>query len=398
MAANKGGARRSSVPHVSLEALQSVIDKAVERKGRDAFMMGEYDQKKVSTAVSAKGIHQNVEYIREFYKISSGEILAGQLKQCILKYGHSHNDSEWKDDLWAGRIASQMVCLLSHVRRLKREEAKLRQCLLQATGSERQTVLELVDLQPDYKKAVPEAAEACKKALPSSSVALPARQSSTGSTSDADQQACKKARSLKPAISDVSVDSNGWPMMLKSPKRSKQEEEEAPPQIMSILEKRRASYKEQLNKAAQEAAEEFVKSRKWPERRPAKKPACKAGIQKKTAAKEKNAKREAAESSRLERKPATSASQEDMQAAARQRPGRRPWTAVKKILGKDQAYLMGLFDEKWKLIIGCTKKMGQFFPGGHHSVVLELEKCAMEESMTKEKVKQKRDDLVKEVD
>ena len=194
MAANKGGARRSSVPHVSLEALQSVIDKAVERKGRDAFMMGEYDQKKVSTAVSAKGIHQNVGYIREFYKVSSGEILAGQLKQCTLKYGHSHNDSERKDDLWAGRIASQMVCLLSHVRRLKREEAKLRQCLLQATGSERQTVLELVDLQPDYKKAVPEAAEACKKALPSSSVALPARQSSTGSTSDADQQACKKAR------------------------------------------------------------------------------------------------------------------------------------------------------------------------------------------------------------
>ena len=31
-------------------------------------------------------------------------------------------------------------------------------------------------------------------------------------------------------------------------------------------------------------------------------------------------------------------------------------------------------------------------------MVLELEKCAMEESMTKEKMKQKRDDLVKEVD
>ena len=31
-------------------------------------------------------------------------------------------------------------------------------------------------------------------------------------------------------------------------------------------------------------------------------------------------------------------------------------------------------------------------------MVLELEKCAMEESMAKEKMKQKRDDLVKEVD
>ena len=60
---------------------------------------------------------------------------------------------------------------------------------------------------------------------------------------------------------------------------------------MSVLEKRRASYKKQLNKAAQDAAEEFVKSSKWLERRLAQKPACKAGIKKKTAAKEKNAKR-----------------------------------------------------------------------------------------------------------
>jgi hypothetical protein len=203
MAANKGGARRSSVPLVSLEALQSVIDKAVERKGSDAFKMGEYVQKKVNTAVSAKGIHhQNVDYIREFYKISSGEILAGQLKQCILKYCHSHNDSDWKDDLWAGRKSSQMVCLPNHVRRLKRGDAKLRRCLPQATGAERQTILELVDLQPACKKAAPDAAEACKKALPSSSAALPARQTPTGSKSDADQQACKKARILKPAISD----------------------------------------------------------------------------------------------------------------------------------------------------------------------------------------------------
>ena len=72
------------------------------------------------------------------------------------------------------------------------------------------------------------------------------------------------------------------------------------------------------------------------------------------------------------------------------RPERRPWSAVKKVLGKDQAYLMGLFGAKWKLIIGCTKKMGQIYPGGHHSVVLELEKVAMEENMTKEKMTQRK--------
>ena len=87
-----------------------------------------------------------------------------------------------------------------------------------------------------------------------------------------------------------------------------------------------------------------------------------------------------------------------MEAAESLRPERRPWSAVKKVLGKDQAYLMGLFGAKWKLIIGCTKKMGQIYPGGHHSVVLELEKVAMEESMTKEKMTQKRDALLKDVD
>eukprot|EP00435_Cladocopium_sp_Y103_P011380 s1388_g3.t1 len=365
MAANKGGPRRSSVALIPLESLQKVIDRAVEKNGSMAFKMGDYDQKKVSTAVSAAGIHDNAEYIREFYKISSGEILAGQLKQCILKYGHSHNDSEWKNDLWAGRIASQMVCLLSHMRRLKREEAKLRQCLLQATGAQRQTIMELVDLQPACKKASDlEASKACKKALPTSSAALPGVEASSGSQNDAGQQACKKARVLRPAISDVSVDSDGFPMMLQSPKGSKQEEEGEPPaKTMSILEKTRASYKEQLNKAAQEAAEEYVSSSKWPERRPAKKPASKAknkkGPPSQKQIKKQQEKGKAAESKRPERRPlAGREAQEEMEAAESLRPERRPWSAVTKVLGKDQAYLMGLFDAKWKLIIGCTKRSG----------------------------------------
>ena len=82
--------------------------------------------------------------------------------------------------------------------------------------------------------------------------------------------------------------------------------------------------------------------------------------------------------------------EEEAAAAESPRPERRPWSAVKKVLGKDQAYLMGLFGAKWKLIIGCTKKMGQIYPGGHHSVVLDLEKVAMEENMTKEKMTQRK--------
>jgi len=164
---------KESLAPVDIDALQSIIDKAVDAKGLGAFKLGDYAKKKVTTAVSAKGAHFNVEYVKEFYKISDGEILAGQLKQCILKHAQSHNTSEWKD----GKIASQLVCLLSHVRRLRRDPAKRRQCMQGATGEQRQAIQGFVALPG-----------ACKKAT------LPLQ----GSSASGDGQACKKARVLKP--------------------------------------------------------------------------------------------------------------------------------------------------------------------------------------------------------
>ena len=52
--ASKGGARRSTVAPVDIDALQSIIDKAVDAKGLCAFKLGDYDKKIVTTAVSAK--------------------------------------------------------------------------------------------------------------------------------------------------------------------------------------------------------------------------------------------------------------------------------------------------------------------------------------------------------
>ena len=43
---SKGGARRSTVAPVDIDALQSIIDKAVDAKGLCAFKLGDYDQKK----------------------------------------------------------------------------------------------------------------------------------------------------------------------------------------------------------------------------------------------------------------------------------------------------------------------------------------------------------------
>ena len=420
---SKGGARRFSVPPVDMDALQGIIDRAVESKGAAAFLLGEYDTKKVTTAVSAAGLHQNAAWVKDFFNISKGEILAGQLKQCIQKYGHSHNTSDWKDDLWAGKIASQMVCILSHVRRLGREPDKLRQCLQGATGAQRHTIEELVALyackkaneppqpspdackkaqepsqdackkaneppqpSPDAcKKAQEPSQDACKKANSSSSVGLPLRKSHTESAPGS-EQACKKARTLKEEISMVSVDSHGFPMILKSPEASKDRE-----RPMSILERQRASYREQLQQAAQAAAQQHVADGSS---RPARRP----GLSKKPAGKPKAKQciKKKPSYSGPERRP--EAKQGPKKKPSYSGPERRPWSDVKKVLGKDQAYLLGLQEGQWKLIVGCTKKMGKHFPGGHHSVILELEKVVMEEGMTKEKMQEKRDDLVKDVD
>ena len=419
---SKGGARRFSVPPVDMDALQGIIDRAVESKGAAAFLLGENDTKKVTTAVSAAGLHQNAAWVKDFFNISKGEILAGQLKQCIQKYGHSHNTSDWKDDLWAGKIASQMVCILSHVRRLGREPDKLRQCLQGATGAQRHTIEELVALyackkaneppqpspdackkaqepsqdackkaneppqpSPDAcKKAQEPSQDACKKANSSSSVGLPLRKSHTESAPGS-EQACKKARTLKEEISMVSVDSHGFPMILKSPEH---EDRERP---MSILERQRASYREQLQQAAQAAAQQHVADGSS---RPARRP----GLSKKPAGKPKAKQciKKKPSYSGPERRP--EAKQGPKKKPSYSGPERRPWSDVKKVLGKDQAYLLGLQEGQWKLIVGCTKKIGKHFPGGHHSVILELEKVVMEEGTTKEKMQQKRDDLVKDVD
>ena len=133
---------------------------------------------------------------------------AGQLKQAIAKWGQSHNKTELKDDLWAGQMASQFICLLSHWRRLRQDAEKIKQCLRRANGAQRSTIEELVAL---------EAGVACKKATK-----LPCKSSSSASL------ACEKAhegkekaeekRELKAEVSDVSLDSNGYPLTLVSPR------------------------------------------------------------------------------------------------------------------------------------------------------------------------------------
>ena len=99
-------------------------------------------------------------------------------------------------------------------------------------------------------------------------------------------------------------------------------------QAMSILEQRRASYRGQLEKAAKAAAKEFVEKQTLERKR---------ALAKKPASKEIARKKPAASSRPAGRQPSTG-SQEEMEEAACARSERRPWSAVKKVLGQKQAH------------------------------------------------------------
>lgn len=135
---SKGGARRGVVEAVDMEQLHELFKDLVNKHGADAFKLGPYDRMKSAQACSAAGLHCNAECIQKLLGCSTGEIPGGQLKQAIQKHGRTHNKSNYKDDLWAGQLNSQFICLLSHWRRVKGNKQKLGQCLKQTTGPQGQ--------------------------------------------------------------------------------------------------------------------------------------------------------------------------------------------------------------------------------------------------------------------
>ena len=359
------------VEPVDAKALQQVFQKAVEHFGADAFDLGAYDKMKVPQACNAQGLHANAWYLEQLLPICSGEILCQQLKQAVARHASTHNRSSYKDDLWCSQQATKFTCLLSHWRRLRREPDKLRQCLQTATGEERECIQALVKVKPGL---VPGAdRKACEKAK---SAPLPVSRAEAESEScekDKDKappstEACKKANELegkkttkpkvlKAAVSDVSMDSEGFPMILKTPPREQK----------MIIEKQSSSgHRDALALAAEEAAAKMVQTR--PCKRPASAP---------------------------KHNPSPKKMKKPCHEPKQGGPGKRPWSKVRTVLAKEQSYIQGLEEGQWKLIVACSRKMGSSFPGGHQAAIKELFTIALEDDMTKEGMLQKRNSLLR---
>ena len=213
----------------------------------------------------------------------------------------------------------------------------------------------------------------CKKAQ------LPLQSSSSQSLAcekAADNKETKEpqpSRKLKVEISDVSLDSQGFPLMLSSPKE-KQDKNEVAPKSASILEKQRASQRKALQEAAEAAASRVAKpERRLDTRDLDEEPPC---LKKPAASFKRPASAERPKPKKQKTPPA--------ELPAEAMPERRPWSAYKKTLATSQSYLQGVYEDgQVKLVVACTEKMGEDFPGGHRAVILKLEEMVMQDGMTK---------------
>ncbi len=114
------------------------------------------------------------------------------------------NNTKFNNLTWASMRTERLVCIFYHVRRLKREEGRQVQVAAKLTGQQLQ---KLKDLLKQVELKAQEDDPAPKEA--SSSCDLARSNSTVGKSPN--------TKVLKRHISEVSVDEDGFPMMLRSP-------------------------------------------------------------------------------------------------------------------------------------------------------------------------------------
>lgn len=171
---------------VDLEDLREIFKERFKSLKEATFDLGVYNTLTKSTHPHPAGLSQNAKLIEQLVDISNGEIRATQLQQVISEFP-SCNDTTYKVSIWSMNKATSMATLLAHWRRLRYEPQRLQNCLAKATKAESKIVQKLSKLKPGLARGGGE---------PS-------------------QPAVTTKRKLKAEVSAVSLDSQGFPTMLK---------------------------------------------------------------------------------------------------------------------------------------------------------------------------------------
>ena len=485
---SRGGALRKPAGDMEEEELARVFDELVKFQSAKAFGFGAYNSIAVSQQASAKGLAECQEWLRRLLPLSDGMPKAIPLQQQALRFTE-YNGTDMRHNIWAGEISSKILTLFNHWRRLKRDLERRRQCLQKASDSDAQILQELLALEPGkvgaWNKAKPQ--EACNKAKkPPEEACTKAQKPPEEACNKAQkpaEEACNKAQKLKQKAketshdrkngpgeacdkaseagdaddvsSEVSLDSKGIPMMLKTPEATKEgakgsglaaassglklspeaakakgspktrprglkqsfsspksvgkgglKESQSPPSArLPLLSKRALTHRSTLQQQAAEAAEKLA-TRSPPAKERGKRKAKQ--VNKRPATGKKLSKRPAAamEGQRLETKPAMKRPASQSAAAAEHRvetppeqgseirPGSSGWLKAKAEKYTKQGYIKGWWGEAWVLLVACSQKQAANFPGGHHAVIDALLPHCEKQGMTKAKLVELRNDML----
>ena len=247
----RGGARRKSIIPVNQDALDRVFETAVELYKQKAFDLGDYNHLKTTQAASSPGLQQCQWWLKNLLPLRTGAILPLQLRSSLLKHCETHNDSDYKHDLWATKKASQFGVLFNHCRRLKYDSERVTQLKKKATPRKHKVMDELLALEPGVCPG-----EAWNKASSTENM-------DQDKSQDMPAEVCNKAE--EETLSEISLDSHGFRNMLRSPDRSKNKAsgsksglKQSPAKKQELLSKKGKSHRETLELQAANAAEKLA--------------------------------------------------------------------------------------------------------------------------------------------
>ena len=201
-----GGKRHFPKPFCDV----GLVLKALQQHEELVCDLGPYEAVSTSSGVEVAGLHRNLELIRALVKVEkSCEIHSQPLRtavQQLLVADPSLNKTKWNGQVWINLRVERLTCLLNHFRAVCRDSKLYQLAALKLKSSEMlrlKEVMDLVELRVAPLDPLPKGPYEDPKSL---------QKDSTSEATPAESSRPEKV--LKKNVSEVSVDSSGFPSML----------------------------------------------------------------------------------------------------------------------------------------------------------------------------------------
>jgi hypothetical protein len=222
-----GGSRHKSKPHVDTHLLFKEFDRHVHLL-KD---LGNYETASRCTSPDPAGIVKILPLVAGLITLEPSCEIHGQSLRNALTMLLTHkadvNSSQYTGKVWANLRSERITTVLNHMRTLKRDEQQMRSA-----------VMVLTTQQFNELKSVVNKIKLVEEPAPGSGVANPPLPLADAQKTEESQEETEHpfTRKLKAQPSACSVDSDGFPNMLSSPQKAKQDDASNAPK--SFLRKR----------------------------------------------------------------------------------------------------------------------------------------------------------------